>query len=492
MCCTNTHRSKGCTCRVERYWPVNTGARKSFRSVILGQRFTTRSLTTPPTKNDMTPQADCKYLAVSPTNQQKKAGKPHPSDDSATLHDPNECAKSPQMLCAQQTPQAMLPSGHRRQVSCSCGHSLPRTDEPTVCLASSQRPASSIQQRRSSDVRMKSEPPDWQGCCTLDRVWWDAQYWASAVCQLCSSSHNHCASICKRLLHWRFKQARACTRGNRETSPWHQDIDGCSANLSIRYASWRQRVAWRPCIRHSGCHAVWQGPPSSHFRMDRTQPQQSLAHIFLPREKPVFSWHWQRRPRRSRLEKVSQRCHLILKTCKEFEWKTSPASHGTSRSVLDRSWFGLRPFPCVKGSYLRLDFKKTLHLHWDKRNTKSSEDSEHTRFNSKPCMMRCHLQLACQQKLCIKIHMLTVISVYTEISAPKKRPEIWSFPLLLRRINLRTTTRIRQKLNEHLHILFQQAKPHVQNNVYETCDERMTYNLCSCSAPEGKRKICVI
>ena len=87
MCCTNTHRSKGCTCRVERYRPVNTGARKSFQSVILGQRFTTRSLTTPPTKNDMTPQADCKYLAVSPTNQQKKAGKPHPSDDSATLHD---------------------------------------------------------------------------------------------------------------------------------------------------------------------------------------------------------------------------------------------------------------------------------------------------------------------------------------------------------------------------------------------------------------------
>ena len=30
---------------------------------------------------------------------------------------------------------------------------------------------------------------------------------------------------------------------------------------------------------------------------------------------------------------------------------------GTSRSVLDPSWFGLRPSPCVKGSYLRLDFK---------------------------------------------------------------------------------------------------------------------------------------
>ena len=30
---------------------------------------------------------------------------------------------------------------------------------------------------------------------------------------------------------------------------------------------------------------------------------------------------------------------------------------GTSRSVLDPSWFGLRPFPCVKGTYLRLDFK---------------------------------------------------------------------------------------------------------------------------------------
>ena len=30
---------------------------------------------------------------------------------------------------------------------------------------------------------------------------------------------------------------------------------------------------------------------------------------------------------------------------------------GTSRSVLDPSWFGLRPFPCVKGSYFRPDFK---------------------------------------------------------------------------------------------------------------------------------------
>ena len=29
----------------------------------------------------------------------------------------------------------------------------------------------------------------------------------------------------------------------------------------------------------------------------------------------------------------------------------------SSRSVLDLSWFGLRPFDCVKGTYLRLDFK---------------------------------------------------------------------------------------------------------------------------------------
>ena len=32
-------------------------------------------------------------------------------------------------------------------------------------------------------------------------------------------------------------------------------------------------------------------------------------------------------------------------------------SCGSSRSVLDPSWFGLRAFPCVKGSYFRLDFK---------------------------------------------------------------------------------------------------------------------------------------
>ena len=37
--------------------------------------------------------------------------------------------------------------------------------------------------------------------------------------------------------------------------------------------------------------------------------------------------------------------------------RKKPNSCGTSRSVLDLSWFGLRPFPCVKGTYLRLDFK---------------------------------------------------------------------------------------------------------------------------------------
>ena len=35
----------------------------------------------------------------------------------------------------------------------------------------------------------------------------------------------------------------------------------------------------------------------------------------------------------------------------------SPQNHKTLISQLDPSWFGLRPFPCVKGSYLRLDFK---------------------------------------------------------------------------------------------------------------------------------------
>ena len=35
----------------------------------------------------------------------------------------------------------------------------------------------------------------------------------------------------------------------------------------------------------------------------------------------------------------------------------SPQKHKTLISQLDPSWFGLRPFPCVKGSYLRLDFK---------------------------------------------------------------------------------------------------------------------------------------
>ena len=95
--------------------------------------------------------------------------------------------------------------------------------------------------------------------------------------------------------------------------------------------------------------------------------------------------------------------------------------------------------PCVKGSYLRLDFKGPAHSLPQAEHEKFRR--QQTRFNSKPCMIRCHLQLACQQTLCIQIHMLTVISVHTEVSATKKRPEIWSFPLLLRRTDLRTTTR---------------------------------------------------
>ena len=137
-----------------------------------------------------------------------------------------------------------------------------------------------------------------------------------------------------------------------------------------------------------------------------------------------------------------------------------------SRSVLDLSWFGLRPVPCVKGSYLRLDFKGPAPSLTQAQHEKFRK--QHTRLNSKPCTKGCHLQLASQQKLCIKIHMLTVISVHTEISAPKKRPEIWSFPLLLRRINLRTTTR-----NS---VLVQHAQPHGLNIVYESSHERMTYN----------------
>ena len=35
----------------------------------------------------------------------------------------------------------------------------------------------------------------------------------------------------------------------------------------------------------------------------------------------------------------------------------SPQKHKTLISQLDPSWFGLRLFPCVKGSYLRLDIK---------------------------------------------------------------------------------------------------------------------------------------
>ena len=101
--------------------------------------------------------------------------KPHASDDSATLRNKSvhrvfTSKKIRELFCTQQKPHAHAPSRHRHQVSRSISHSLPRSDGRTVCLASNQRPASSIQQRRSSDMCMKSEPPDWQSCCTLDRA----------------------------------------------------------------------------------------------------------------------------------------------------------------------------------------------------------------------------------------------------------------------------------------------------------------------------------
>ena len=85
--------------------------------------------------------------------------------------------------------------------------------------------------------------------------------------------------------------------------------------------------------------------------------------------------------------------HKIQRTCKLWH------GFGTSRSVLDPSWFGLRPFPCVKGSYLRLDFKGPAPSLTQAEHEKFR--TQHTRFNSKPCMIGCHLQLASQPKQCI-------------------------------------------------------------------------------------------
>ena len=50
---------------------------------------------------------------------------------------------------------------------------------------------------------------------------------------------------------------------------------------------------------------------------------------------------------------------------------------GTLISQLDPSWFGLRPFPCVRCSYLRLDFKD---------------------FQSMPDGMGCHLPMKLREQ----------------------------------------------------------------------------------------------
>ena len=107
-------------------------------------------------------------------------------------------------------------------------------------------------------------------------------------------------------------------------------------------------------------------------------------------------------------------------------------SFGSSRPVLDSSSCGLRPFPCVHSSYLRQNLEGPAPFLTQAEHEKSKR--QHS------------VQL----------------------------PEI------------------PQKRNEHQHIFFEHAKPHVHNNVYETCHKRMTYNLCSCSEQEDNRTIFVI
>ena len=121
-----------------------------------------------PTNHEKTPTVQLTpipFLVVPRTQQQK----PHPSDDSAALHN-RTVYKVRELPCTQQTPHAHATSWHRRQVSCSCGHSLPRTHEPHRLPGVHGHPASPTQQPRSSDTYVKSEPPDSQGCCTLDRA----------------------------------------------------------------------------------------------------------------------------------------------------------------------------------------------------------------------------------------------------------------------------------------------------------------------------------
>ena len=155
-------------------------------------------------------------------------------------------------------------------------------------------------------------------------------------------------------------------------------------------------------------------------------------------------------------------------------------SIGTSRSVLDPSWFGLRPIPLRQGlpdtSGTR-KIQKAMSMHdstanhacWDfnynlllnKNNVSNFTCRPSSRFTLRP-------------------------------SHPRNVQKCGHFPCCLRESISVQLPEIRRKLNEHLHILFQHAKPHVQNNVYETCHERLTYNLCSCNAPEGNRTIFVI
>ena len=137
----------------------------------------------------------------------------------------------------------------------------------------------------------------------------------------------------------------------------------------------------------------------------------------------------------------------------------------------------LRPLLCVKGSHLRLDIEGPAPSPTQEEHEKFRR--QHTRFNNKPCLMGCRLHLASQQKLCNKIHMLTIISVHSEISAPRNVQKFGHIPRSCRETISVYLPEILQ--NEHLHILVQRAKPHVQI-MSESCHERMSYNLCSCNA----------
>ena len=135
---------------------------------------------------------------------------------------------------------------------------------------------------------------------------------------------------------------------------------------------------------------------------------------------------------------------------------------GTSRSALDPSWFGLRPYPCAKGSYLRLDFKIPAP---------ALTQAEHEKFRRQQARINSRTWWDVSYNLLLSRDYVSNPSSRFTLGSlhPRNVLQFGHFPRCCGESTFVQIPQTRLCLNEHLHLLVQHAKPHVQTNAKRSC-----------------------